>query len=80
MTNQQVQYGFEEPTSKKEREELRKKLNQHKNEINNPCIKVGVRDYNVRIFRGDENLKCGLLGYITVLLCLLCSTYILSKS
>jgi len=65
MTNQQVKYGFEEPKNKKERE-LRKKLSQHKNEINNPCIKVGMRGCNVRIFCGDENLKCGLLGYITV--------------
>jgi hypothetical protein len=44
MTNQQVQYGFEEPKNKKEREEFKKKLHQHKNEINNPCIKVGMRD------------------------------------
>jgi hypothetical protein len=34
-------YGFEEPKSKEEREAFRKKLRQHKNEINNPCIKVG---------------------------------------
>jgi hypothetical protein len=66
MTNQQVQYGFDEPKSKKEQEELRKKLNQHRNEINNPCIKVGMRGFNVRIFRGDKNLKCSLLGCITV--------------
>lgn len=65
MSNQHVQHGFEEPKSKKEREELRKKLNQHKNEINNPCIKVGMRGCNIRIFRGDENLKCGFLGYVT---------------
>jgi hypothetical protein len=65
MTNQQVPNGFEEPKDKKEREEFRKKLNQHKNEINNPCIKVGMRGCNVRIFCG-ENLKCGILGYITV--------------
>jgi hypothetical protein len=66
MTSHRVQYGFEEPKNKKEREELRKKLNQHKNEINNPCIKVSMRGYNVRIFHGDENLKCGLLGYMYV--------------
>jgi hypothetical protein len=67
MTSHQVQYGFEEPKNKKEREELRKKLNQHKNEINNPCIKVGMRGCNVRIFLDDKNLKCGLLGYTYVM-------------
>lgn len=36
-------YGFEEPKNKEEREEFRHKLRQHKNEINNPCIKVGIR-------------------------------------
>jgi hypothetical protein len=66
MTNQQVRYGFDEPKSKKEQDELRKKLNQHRNEINNPCIKVGMRGFNVRIFWGDDNFKCSLLGYITV--------------
>jgi hypothetical protein len=35
---------FKEPETKKERQEFKKKLHQHKNEINNPCIKVGVRD------------------------------------
>jgi hypothetical protein len=34
-------YGFEEPKTKEEREEFKKKLRQHKNELNNPCIKVG---------------------------------------
>jgi hypothetical protein len=66
MTNQQVQDGFEEPKNKKEREEFRKKHNQYKNEINNPCVKVGMRSCKVRIFCGDENLKCNILGYITV--------------
>lgn len=35
-------YGYEEPKSKEERDEFRNKLRQHKNEINNPCIKVGI--------------------------------------
>jgi hypothetical protein len=34
-------YGFEELKTKEEREEFKKKLRQHKNELNNPCIKVG---------------------------------------
>ncbi|GFG31142.1 hypothetical protein Cfor_08619 [Coptotermes formosanus] len=50
MTNQQVQYGFEEPKNKKEREEFKKKLHQHKNEINNPCIKE-----NDMVFQCLEN-------------------------
>ena len=36
--------------TKKERDELKKKLNQHKNEINNPCIKVGMRGCNIKFF------------------------------
>lgn len=35
-------YGFKEPESKEERDEFRNKFRQHKNEINNPCIKVGM--------------------------------------
>jgi len=66
MTSHQVHYGSEEPKDKKERGELRKKLNQHKNEINNPCVKVGMRGCNIKIFCDDENLKCSLLCYITV--------------
>jgi hypothetical protein len=53
MANQQVQDGFEEPKNKKERVEFRKKLNQHRNEINNPCVKVGMRGCKVGFFCGD---------------------------
>jgi hypothetical protein len=33
-------YGFEEPKEEEGKEELKKTLRQHKNELNNPCIKV----------------------------------------
>lgn len=58
MTNQQVQYGFEEPKNKKEREEFKKKLQQHKNEINNPCIKENDMVFKCLEKNNYQHEKC----------------------
>jgi hypothetical protein len=48
-------YGFDEPKTREEREEFKKKLRQHKNELNNPCIKVGKECMKIVIFQGGVN-------------------------
>jgi hypothetical protein len=50
-------YGFDEPKTTEEREEFKKKLRQHKNELNNPCIKVGKECMEICHFSGQCKLN-----------------------
>lgn len=51
-------YGFDEPKTREEREDFKKKLRQHKNELNNPCIKENDMVFKCLEKNNYQNEKC----------------------